>query len=91
VYALFSLFADEEEREAMAERYRTGGLGYGDVKKEVFSRFMDHFADARRRRAELAEDMGHVVEVLKDGAERARSIAQKTIARVRKACGVEIS
>ncbi|MFO7948626.1 MAG: tryptophan--tRNA ligase [Armatimonadota bacterium] len=91
VYALFSLFADEEERAEMAERYRAGGLGYGDVKKEVFSRFMDHFADARQRRAELAEDMDHVVDVLKDGAERARSIARQTVARVRKACGVEIS
>lgn len=91
VYAMFSLFADEAEKKEMAERYRAGGLGYGDVKKEVFARFMEHFGDARQRRQELSENMDYVVDVLKEGAKRARGIAKQTVARVRKACGVEIS
>src|SRR5512144_2214667 len=32
LFALFSLFADESEKEALAARYRAGGLGYGEVK-----------------------------------------------------------
>jgi tryptophanyl-tRNA synthetase len=33
VFALYSLFASEEERGALAGRYRAGGTGYGEAKK----------------------------------------------------------
>jgi tryptophanyl-tRNA synthetase len=48
VFALYRLFASEAEREAMAARYRAGGLGYGEVKKAVHEKFEAHFAPLRR-------------------------------------------
>ncbi len=90
VYALYCLFADEEQKQEMAERYRAGGLGYGDAKKELFGCFMDCFGEARKRREKLAKDMSYVVEVLKQGAAKARPVAQQTMERVRQACGVNI-
>src|SRR6516164_9044928 len=33
VFALYSLFATEAERQALAARYRAGGMGYGEAKK----------------------------------------------------------
>jgi tryptophanyl-tRNA synthetase len=88
VYALYSLFADDEQRAQMSQRYISGGMGYGEAKKELFGQFMEYFAEARKRREELAQDMGYVMTVLKEGASRAREVAQQTMLRVRKACGV---
>src|SRR6476659_4575105 len=38
LYALYSLFATDEEKAALAERYRAGGLGYGDAKKMLLEK-----------------------------------------------------
>jgi tryptophanyl-tRNA synthetase len=88
VFALWSLFADEAERAAMFERAAAGGLGYGDVKKDLFARIMDHFGAMRARREELAQRPGTVEDVLRSGAERARSIAEPIWAAARSAAGV---
>ncbi len=89
VFALYRLLATPEQTEAMAERYRAGGLGYGTVKKELFELFDYHFADARARRAELEQNMDYVHEVLKSGAAQARAIARATLQRARDAVGLE--
>ncbi|MBN1676404.1 MAG: tryptophan--tRNA ligase [Kiritimatiellae bacterium] len=88
LYALYALFVAEAEREAMAGRYRAGGLGYGQVKKELFAVMWEHFAPMRARRAELAKDPGYVESVLTDGAARARAEARKTVDAARRAVGV---
>jgi tryptophanyl-tRNA synthetase len=51
--------------------------------------YWEHFAPARARRAELVANPGHVDRVLRDGAERARSVADKVLQRARQACGLE--
>ncbi|HPF99955.1 MAG TPA: tryptophan--tRNA ligase [Kiritimatiellia bacterium] len=89
VFALYKLFASEEERAAMAERYRAGGLGYGDAKKALHEKFEAHFGALRQRRAELQKDMGYVESVLRKGAERARVEADKTLKKARQAVGLE--
>src|SRR5262249_1577496 len=38
LFALYSLFGDEAEKEALAARYRAGGLGYGEVKKMLLAK-----------------------------------------------------
>ena len=44
LYALYSLFASDSEKEALAARYRAGGLGYGDVKRMLIQKIDAHFA-----------------------------------------------
>jgi tryptophanyl-tRNA synthetase len=70
-------------------RLRAGGLGYGDLKKELFGHFWDFFAPARARRAELLANPGYVEEVLRDGAARARLVASAVIRRARLAAGID--
>jgi len=86
-YALWKLFADEEERAEMRERYRAGGLGYGEVKKDLVGRIEEHFADARKRRRELEEKPAEVWDVLAECGKRARLTAREVIDRVRVAVG----
>ncbi|MCS6771318.1 MAG: tryptophan--tRNA ligase [Kiritimatiellae bacterium] len=89
VFALFKLFATPDERETMADRYRAGGLGYGEVKKALVEKFEAHFAPLRARRAELAANLDYVEQVLRRGAERARAEARATLAKARAAAGLD--
>ena len=70
-------------------RLRSGGLGYGDLKKALFENYWNYFADARAKRAELAANLDHVNKILAEGAEKARALAQKVLKRSRKNCGLE--
>jgi len=88
LYQLYSLFASDEERNVMAARYRAGGFGYGDVKKGIAELSANYFADARERRAQLAQDPAQVQRILQEGAARAREKAQAVVRRVQRACGL---
>jgi tryptophanyl-tRNA synthetase len=88
VFALYSLFASDEERETLAGRYRAGGMGYGEAKKQLYEKIDAYFRSARQRRKELAQDPQHVENVLVRGAQRARREAEKTMERVRAAVGL---
>jgi tryptophanyl-tRNA synthetase len=89
VFALYKLFATPEERDAMADRYRAGGLGYGEVKKELYEKFEAHFAPLRKKREELAACPEIVEDVLRRGAARARAEAAATLRRARRAMGLD--
>ncbi|HJN15217.1 MAG TPA: tryptophan--tRNA ligase [Armatimonadota bacterium] len=88
VFALYRLFASDAEREAMAERYRKGGLGYGDAKKALLALVVEHFAEAREKRAELANSPDTVMDVLREGGKKARAVAIETVDRCRDAMGI---
>ena len=71
-------------------RLRAGGLGYGDLKKALFENYWNYFADARKKRAELAANLDYV----EQGACRRRSQgahagADQVLKRARKNCGLE--
>ncbi len=88
VFALVKLFASAGELETFAQRYRAGGLGYGEVKKRLLELIDAHFAEARTRRAELEKDPARVDQALAQGAARARAVAVRTIQEVRRAVGM---
>lgn len=88
LYDLYSLVATDGEREEMAALYRSGGFGYGDVKKALADAADRYFAEARVRREELASKPDKLREILDDGASRARKKAGEVLRRVKKACGV---
>jgi tryptophanyl-tRNA synthetase len=86
---LLKLVAPSNFANTWEDRLRTGGLGYGDLKKALFECYWNYFADARKKRAELAANLDYVNQVLTDGATKARSLAQKVLHRARKNCGLE--
>jgi tryptophanyl-tRNA synthetase len=88
LFQLWNLFAKPAEREEMAVRARAGGLGYGEVKKDLLARLLEHFAPMRERRAWYAERPDEVEAILSDGAARARSLAAPVMERCRRAAGV---
>jgi tryptophanyl-tRNA synthetase len=87
VFALYSLFASEDEKATLAGRYRAGGMGYGEAKQALLEKIDQYFGSARETRKKLATDTGYVEGVLKAGAHKARAEAQGTMSLVRKAVG----
>ena len=90
LFQLYSLFAADAQREALAAVYRRGGFGYGEVKKALADLAAGYFAEARSRRQELEAHPERVREVLGDGAARARKKAAEVLRRAELACGVKV-
>ena len=88
LYQLYSLFASETARQEMAEMYRRGGFGYGEVKKALADEAEAFFAESRSRREQLAAEPDRVWQILGDGAAVARKKAREVLDRVQQACGL---
>ena len=88
IFQLFSLFGSKDEIAEMRDRFCKGGTGYGEFKKQLFDKLWDYFAPMRKRRQELLADKLYVDSVLVRGAERANTIADGIMARVRAAVGL---
>ena len=72
----------------LEEKYRNGSIGFGDSKAQLFELITDYYAPARERREKLASDPALVDALLSKGAEKARLIADKKVAAVRKSLGL---
>jgi tryptophanyl-tRNA synthetase len=88
IFALLRLVASAEELAEWEKKYRAGGMGYGEAKKRLAELLLEYFRPYRQKRTELDNDRNYVKQVLADGAARARSVAQKTLADVRNAVGL---
>jgi tryptophanyl-tRNA synthetase len=89
IYLLYKLFATPEEQEALAARYHSGGMGWGEAKEELFRVVNRELAPIRDRFNEIMADPKGLDETLVRGAEKARRIASQTVSRLRKAMGID--
>jgi tryptophanyl-tRNA synthetase len=65
------------------------GRGYGDLKKAVAEVVVDSLAPIRARYHELLSDTAALEAILRDGAERAGEVAERTLSDARRAMGLE--
>lgn len=89
VFNLLKLFASKEETAEWRERFLKGGLKYSEAKKRLIAILDETFHGARERRKDLAKRPDVIQDILRTGAERARGVAAKTLARARQACGID--
>ena len=82
---LAALCLDQDPREVAAD---VGSGGAAALKDLVIAVVSDLLAPVRARRAEYAQDLGFVRQVLRDGNERANEIASVTLAEVQAAMGM---
>ena len=88
IVQLYSLFASKDELANMKERFKKGGTGYGDFKKELFEKLWEYLAPMRKRREEILRDKSYIDNVLARGAKHANEIANQVMQRVRAAVGL---
>lgn len=85
------LDAFDPDQAGLAElkaHYVRGGLADSIVKKRLEDCLQELLAPIRARRAQLAEDRGHVLRMLKDGTAAARAVAADTFDEVKAALGL---
>jgi tryptophanyl-tRNA synthetase len=92
VFAILALFLSPDEKTAWQDRLRAGGVGYGDLKKEIMAKMDARFGEARvRYRHLMTTDDGarELDAILARGAARARPLARATLARCYDAVGMD--
>ena len=88
IYNLASLFLDEHRKVELQQRYKGGEEGYGHFKKYLKELIWDEFEEAREKREIYLSNPALVKEILEDGANKMRKIADAKMSQVREAVGI---
>ncbi|MEL7537200.1 MAG: tryptophan--tRNA ligase [Pseudomonadota bacterium] len=87
LFDIYQAFATPAETDAYAQKFRDG-VGWGDLKQELFEYLDAHLSDARDEYDRLMADPGFIEQTLLRGAEKAREQSAALLARVRHAIGI---
>lgn len=87
VYEIHKLFRPEAE---LASLYQTKAGKYRDLKEVLIEDVKTFIRPLRERRKELAGDRNAVLKILKEGGEKARSVASAKMTLVRQKIGVSL-
>ena len=87
VFALYKLLASQEQIEGMSANYLAGNYGYGHAKQALYELILTAFDEPRERFAYYMDHLHEVDEALAKGAEKARTVANGVLARVREKVG----
>ena len=85
VFTMHKVFSPQSDIDNVNVECRRAGIGCVECKTLLAKNLNDHLEPFRARRAEFASKPQAVKEILDDGANRARVIAQKTMDEVRAA------
>jgi len=85
VFTMHKIFSPPSDVEMINVECRRAGIGCVDCKKRLAEGMNRNLEPFRTRRAEIAQNPNTVWDVLHDGANRARAIAEKTMEAVRDA------
>jgi len=89
VFQLLTHFADAEQIAETRKRLEAGGMGWGELKNDLFEAINTEIAPMRERYEELMASGSELDDVLAEGARRARERAQRVLAQVRAAIGID--
>ena len=88
VFSFHKIFSDKEDVEMINIECRKAGIGCVDCKKIMAKNLNAYFTPFRERRSEFAQKPDDIWNILYDGADRARVIANQTIQEVHEAIGL---
>jgi len=89
VFTYLDIFDEDKEKVAeLKEHYQKGGLGDVKIKRYLNEVLQAKLAPIRERRDEYAQDPGYVLDMLKQGSEKAERVAAQTLDEVKDAMGI---
>jgi tryptophanyl-tRNA synthetase len=83
VFALYKLLATEAEISVMRQNYLGGNYGYGHAKQALFELICEKFKTEREKYNYYISNRAELDAILKTGAEKAGTIADSVLKRVR--------
>ncbi len=87
VFALYKLIASPEQQEQMRNNYLAGNYGYGHAKQALYELIVEKFSVERERYAYYMNNLNEIDEALAIGAQKATTIANNVLERVREKIG----
>jgi tryptophanyl-tRNA synthetase len=88
VFAYHKIFSDEETIKRVDVGCRTAGIGCIECKKWMYGHMEKVLGPIRERRKEIVESGVSVRQILAEGTQRARELAEKKMKEVREAVGI---
>ena len=90
VFNLYQLLAESSDIQTMRANYLAGGYGYGHAKQALFELICTKFSNERRLYAHYMNNPNEVERILYVGAQRAMTVANPVLKRVRESLGLAI-
>src|SRR5690606_29426818 len=87
VFAIYSLLATPEQKQALRDKYLAGNYGYGHAKKELYELIIEKFSKQRETFNYYMSDTNALDKKLEEGEAKARLIARQVLDRVREKLG----
>lgn len=88
VFTLHKAFVTTKQREELAQGCRTAGIGCLECKNVVIESLLNLLTPYREKRDKFEKKPQLVWEILEEGNDKARLVAQKTMEEVRSAIGL---
>jgi len=85
VYSFHKLVSSKEEQAWVREGCTTAGIGCGDCKMKLACNINNLFEEPREKKKKILADRVQMDRLIKEGSEKAREVAQKTLRSVRDA------
>lgn len=89
IFSIYSLFLNSEEKLILADRFRTPGLRYGDIKKELLEQVMNYFSEYRAKRESLKTQNDLILDILQEGKKKAKAQLAPTLEKIRSNMGLK--
>jgi len=89
VFQLHEVYSDEARRQWVREGCVSAGIGCLDCKQPIIDSVLSELAPIRARAREFEEDQQLVRNILQDGGEAARDVADETMDEVKAAIGLK--
>lgn len=88
LFILLSLFSDKETFLTFEKKYNDGSIRYAELKQVLSEAIHKDLLPIQEKRKELEVNPEYVDKVIREGAEKARSIAQETVREVKEKMGL---
>lgn len=89
VFALHKLLLDSKNLSDLKSRYLNGNISYKESKELLLENIINFIKPMREKRDELSKNIDEVKNILKDGGERAKRLADNKMDLIKKAIGVK--
>jgi tryptophanyl-tRNA synthetase len=89
VWQLHLVYSDDRTKEWVQQGCRSAGIGCLECKQPVIEAVLAELKPIRDRAEQYLADPMQVRQIIRDGAEKARGLAQETLADVRAAMGLD--
>lgn len=88
IFEIYKAFASKTQQAEMREKYAQG-IAWGEAKQALFELINEEIEPFRARYEQLMANPAEVEEILQIGAKKARAEAQRMMAQVREAIGIQ--